>query len=102
MKEFLFKIKNKLNNLTVFDKINPHKYWNRLLFLFLSTLLILVIFSIYLLSQIKNQQIFQTIEIEKETPVWVNEKLFKNINEYFNSKNIEKIIESDHNIDPSL
>lgn len=100
MLEFLLKIKNKLKSLNSFENINPHKHWNVLVFLYMIILSILVILSIYFLSQIKNQQIFQTVDIKKESPKSVNEKLLKNITEYFDNKNKEGVFTSYE--DPSL
>lgn len=90
MKDTLIKIKNRLKTLTPFKKFNPHIYWNNLLYLFFLAILILLIFSFYLLYKIKNQQILQITPSVTETPSLINEKLLKKINESFDSKLIKE------------
>ena len=90
MQEILLKIKNKFKNLTIFEKINPHKYWNSLLYLFLIITSILIIFSFYLLYQIKNQQIFQVVSVKKEQLNLIDEKKLKEITESFESRSIKE------------
>jgi len=90
MKEFLLKIKNKAKGFSLFKKINPHQHWKRLLHIFSIFLLILIIFSFYLLYKIKNQQIFQATDKSVITPNLINEKLLKKVTESFDTKLIKE------------
>lgn len=92
MKEFLLKIKNiKITKgFILFKKINPHKHWKTLLHFFSILILILVIFSFYLLYKINNQQIFQATNKSVLTSSLINEKLLKRITESFDAKLIKE------------
>ncbi len=91
MEEFLIKIKNKISNLFSLKKENPHTHWNNLLFIFLFIYIILIIYSIYLLFKIKNEQTFQLGPEFTETPSLVNEKLLEKVNVFFNDKALKEI-----------
>jgi uncharacterized membrane protein len=86
MKDFLLSIKNRINNLFIFKKISPHNHWNNLLYIFFTITIILIIFSLYLLLDIKNQKTLQIMSELTEKPVLVDEKLFTKVNEIFNNK----------------
>ncbi|MFA6515134.1 MAG: hypothetical protein WCT42_02625 [Candidatus Paceibacterota bacterium] len=90
MKEFLFKIKNNIKNFAPFKKINPHIYWNNLLYIFSIILALLVLFSFYLLYKIKNQQIFQITPISVESQVFINEKILDKVTKSFDIKAIKE------------
>jgi|GEM_PF-1979347 len=90
MQESLLKFKNQFKNLTIFEKINPHKYWNILLYLFLIITILIVIFSVYLLYQIRNQQIFQVEYVKKEQANLINENKLKEITESFEFRAIKE------------
>jgi len=86
MYNLLIKIKKILIHLFYFKRINPHKHWGNLVRAFSFLVVLLLLFSFYLLYQVKNKQIFQ-IEIEKkETPNLINEKLLDKINKLFELK----------------
>ena len=105
MKEFLTKNKNKLKDfISSFKKSNPHTHWNNLLYMFLVITIVLIIFSFYLLYEIKNQQVFQ-IKTSSVQINLMNEKLLNSVNESFNNKLIkEKEIQDglDTYKDPSI
>ena len=82
MKKYLIKIKN----LTSFKKTNPHKHWMGLLYFFFTMIIILVLFSFYLLYKVKKQEVFQVAPSTIEPPALINEKLLKKVNESFNNK----------------
>jgi len=90
MKTFLLKIKNITKGLLSFRKINPHNHWKNLLHVFFILVIILIIFSFYLLFEIKNQQIFQITTKPVETTSLMNEKLLKKVTESFDSKLIKE------------
>lgn len=105
MKEFLIKIKNKLKSLIPFRKVNPHVYWNILLYIFFIIIIALILFSLYLLYEIKNQQIFQITSSSSQSSSLINEKLLNKVTESFNINLIkEKEIKNDINLykDPSI
>jgi len=83
MNEFSSKILNKLNDILSFKKINPHLHWRNLLYVFFIIMIVLILFSFYLLYQIKNQQIFQSTSTTTVTPNLMNEKLLNQINNSF-------------------
>lgn len=84
MKEFLKKIKHKLKALIPFRKLNPHTYWNGLLYIFFVVLVILIFFSLYILYEIKNQQTFEITPKSIDSPSLTNEVLLKKVTESFN------------------
>lgn len=89
MKESLSKIKNKIKNFVSFKKINPHIHWKNLLYVFSVIIIILIVFSFYLLYEIKNQQIFQITPPSTELSSLMNEKLLEKVNESFDIKLIK-------------
>ena len=89
MEEFLLKIKNKLKDFISFKKLNPHNHWKNLLYVFLVIIITLIIFSFYLLYQIKNQQIFQITPPSTGLSSLMNEKLLEKVNESFDIKLIK-------------
>lgn len=105
MKEFFEKIKSKLKSLIPFRKVNPHVYWNNLLYIFFLIVIILILFSFYILYEIKNQQVLQIAPMSQDVPSLINEKLLDKVNESFNNNSIkEKEIKNDIKSyrDPSL
>jgi len=85
--------------------INPHKHWILLLQFFSGVFVCLIIFSFYLLYEIKNEQIFQ---INKTVDIPVNiikEKTLKNVTDSLQErKAMQDSIKnnSSSRIDPSL
>lgn len=105
MKEFLLKIKEKIKSLIPFRKLDPHVYWNNLLYIFSIIVVFLIIFSFYILYQIKNQQIFQIAPVSTDTHSLINEKLLNIVNSSFDAKKAkEKEIQDglDSYKDPSI
>lgn len=89
MNETLTKIKNSVKDVIPFRKVNPHKYWNNLLYVFFGIIILLVIFSFYLLYKINNQQMIQIAPSNNKTPNLINEGVLNKIDEVFNSKEIK-------------
>ncbi|MFA6355185.1 MAG: hypothetical protein WCW65_02045 [Candidatus Paceibacterota bacterium] len=71
------RIKNLLKIIHNFFKINPHKHWNAFLYFFFILVSFSILFSIYLLYQIKSENIFQVKAKEQAGPVLLNESLLK-------------------------
>lgn len=86
MKEFFEKIKNKFKDIKPFKIVNPHAYWSTLLYVFFVIIIGLIISSFYLLYRIKNQQIIQISPEATEASSLINDKLFKQVNGFFESK----------------
>ena len=88
-----------------FFNINPHKHWNFLLYIFFILVTILIMFSLFLLYQIKNEQIFQVTVGQQENSMLIKESLLKNINDLYERK-AQKTGEINNNpspySDPSL
>ena len=90
MKEFLLKIKNKIKKFVPFKKISSHLHWKNLLYMFFVIITILIIFSFYLLYEIKNQQIFQVTPPTTGLSSLINEKLLNKVTESFDNKLIKE------------
>jgi hypothetical protein len=90
MKELLSKIKNKIKRGIAPKKTNPHIYWKNILYVFSFIVIILIIFSLYLMFRIKEQQIFQITPSVKDQPSLINEKLLKRVNEFFDYKQLKQ------------
>jgi type VI protein secretion system component VasK len=90
MKEFFSKVLNKLNGILSFKKINPHLHWRNLLYIFFMIMAVLILFSFYLLYQIKNQQIFQSAPTTALSPNLMNEKLLNEINKSFDIREVKQ------------
>ena len=88
-----------------FLKMNSHKHWNFIVRVSFFIIFILICFSLFLLYQIKNDQITDKNEIKKEPVVLIKEDDLEKIIKYFNEKN-NKSEEIKNNIfpysDPSL
>lgn len=66
--------------------LNPHKHWRVMLWLFSLITVLLILFSLYLLYQIKNEQIFQVVPTSNEGTTILKENLIKNVTETFDKK----------------
>lgn len=86
MKLSLPKIKLPKKNLQESNIINPHKHWGILLKVFFIVVLCLIIFSLYLLYQIKNDHIFQVNPTIEENNSSIKEELLKKVNDSFDKK----------------
>lgn len=105
MEKFLSKIKFELKSFLPFRKLNPLIYWNNLLRIFSVVIILLIIFSFYILYQIKHQQIFQITPVPTEESNLIKEKLLNQVNEIFeNKKTRAKEIQSELKVykDPSI
>ncbi len=105
MNNFLLKIKNTLKAIDDFFKINPHKQWVFLLYIFFISISILTLFSFYFLYEIKNEKIFQ-VKVEQEgKQSLLKEDLLKRTIDLFDKK-AQKEAEIKNNLstyrDPSL
>lgn len=75
--------------------VNPHKHWIRILWVFSSITVVLIIFSFYLLINIKNDSVFQVAPTVKEDNSAINEKLLNSITNVFDEKEVkEKTLKS--------
>ncbi|MFA6393235.1 MAG: hypothetical protein WCW54_04090 [Candidatus Paceibacterota bacterium] len=105
MNNFLIKIKKLPQIISNFLKINPHKHWMVLLYIFLISILILISVSLYLLYEIKNEQIFQITIEQDNNQTLLKEDLLKKTTETYNAK-AKRLIEMKKNFssynDPSL
>lgn len=91
MKNFIEKIKNSFTQKKSQDPhiINPHKHWIMMLVSFLVIGGLLIIFSLYILYKIKNEQIFQSTPSTSTNSSNLKENLIKQVSESFEKK-IEK------------
>jgi hypothetical protein len=104
MKETLKKILNKLKQFIPFKKMDPHNNWRNLLHFVFIIIILLIIFSFYLLYKIKNQKIFQVVPKSAQTEVLINEKLLEKVIGSFEEREFkEKEIKEGVNLykDPS-
>lgn len=86
MNNFFLKIKNTLKSLNGFTKINPHKHWVVLLSVFSVLVGLLILFSFYLLYQIKSDQIFKVkVEVEEKKSL-LKEDLLKKTKDLYDKK----------------
>lgn len=107
MKNILSKLKRSLSSHKKEGArfINPHKHWILLLQFFSIGVLTLIVFSVYVLYKIKNDQIFQTASVLLDNNKSIKEDLLKNVTESFKikSKNETEIINNPSSYpDPSL
>lgn len=80
MNNIVLKINNIKKAVNDFFKINPHKHWESLLYAFFILVSFLILFSLYLLYQIKNEQVFQVKVEQNEKQNLVREDLLRKIN----------------------
>lgn len=86
MTTFLEKFKSKNKPIHISSRINPHKHWKLLLRVFLITVLVLIVLSLYLLYQIKNEQIFKVKSVPVGQKNLLKEGLLKSVTESFDQK----------------
>jgi hypothetical protein len=90
MKNFLTKIKDSFKKKNIKAKtkspINPHRHWVLILRTFFIIVTLLIIFSLYLLYQIKSDRVFQATPVSKGNSSLIKESLLKSVTEYFDSK----------------
>lgn len=86
MNNFLLKLKIPNKNDSKYRTINPHKHWVYILYIFFVLLLCIIVFSLYLLFEIKNEQIFKDENHTKVEKSFIKEKTLKKVNESFDQK----------------
>lgn len=104
MQTYILKFKKFIKFFLKRKKINPHDHWKILLRIFLVLVGVLILFSLYLLFQIKNEQIFQIEVKHDDGTVLINQTLLKKVTESFDQKKaLEKDIEEGKRVyeDPS-
>ncbi len=105
MIKLLSKLKIKHKNVQNPDTFNPHEYWMILIRIFFVLLIGIIIFSLYLLFDIRNKKEFHPQVILNSNQILIKEDLLKNIKELFDNKvqKEEKIISNPTPyVDPSL
>lgn len=66
---------------------NPHHHWRILLVIFGICVVALIVFSLYLFYQIKNDEVFQASPIKSDArPSLVDETLLKKTTDFFTEK----------------
>lgn len=84
------KLKSNLKIIKNFLRMNPHKHWDFIMKISFFSIFILIIFSLFILYQIKNDKGPQYDENENKEPVAVvNELKLKTVNSYFDNKKIK-------------
>jgi hypothetical protein len=105
MNNFSIKIKNIFKSIDNFFKINPHKHWIFLLYVFFIIVSLSLLLSFYLLYEIKNENIFQVKIEQEEQQSLLKENLLKRTIDIYNKK-AQKEVDIKNNlstyIDPSL
>lgn len=91
MESYLNKIKNKTKGYFSFQKINPHKHWHNIIYIYSFIIVILGLFSFYLLYKVKKQEIFNVPPKPTESVVMINEKLLNKVQEYFAEKKLKEL-----------
>ena len=79
MNKYLIQLNNIAKSLKDLLKVNPHKHWKFLLYVFLILLVILVLFSFYLLYQINNEKVFQVKIDDGVNKIILNENVLKKV-----------------------
>ncbi len=87
MENILSKIKSQKK---ITHILNPHKHWIILLWVFGCIACCLIIFSLYLLFQIKNEQIFQVSPTVIEDQTLVKDKLLKSVSDSYTTKAVKE------------
>jgi len=82
MKNFILKIKSSFS----LNHISPHSHWKNILHIFSVLIIILILFSFYLLYEINREQIFKMSSVKVDQSTLINEKLLKKVTESFNNK----------------
>ncbi len=86
MNKIFLKIKNQLKIFNDFFKINPHRQWSFLLSMFFVLVSIVILFSLYLLYEIKNEKIFQIKIVKHEKGTLLKDDLLEKITDLYKVK----------------
>jgi hypothetical protein len=94
MNNFLLKFKSISKSINNFFKINPHKHWMFLLYIFFVLIGVLILSSLFLLYQIKNDRIFQVKLDQIGNKTLLKEDILKTVRDdsTYKSKTAETII----------
>lgn len=100
------KFLNKKSDINIHHRncISPHKGWYTLVWVVIFSGFMLIVFSLYLFSKIKNDTLFNVKEIEEVKTENINQKLLEKILDSFKQKelNREKLTNGEINFsDPS-
>lgn len=95
----IFKSSKQKSFITNPSTLNPHKHWVLLVRGLLIVVCILIIFSLYLLYEIKNEKIFQATPTETTKPITLKDDLLKKVTDSFYKKSQKS--ESINNTSPS-
>lgn len=77
---------NKSPNFRKHDTLNPHTHWKKLLTLFLFLMIGLIMFSLYLLYQIRTEQTFEVRPTNQDKPTLLKEDMLKDTLDSFTTK----------------
>jgi len=86
MIKFLSKLKNGSINIKSSQSINPHKHWMMLLSVFFILVSLLIVSSLYLLYQVRNEKISPTKATSGDKAVLLKENLLKSLTGSFENK----------------
>lgn len=86
MDKFIQLLKYKYVEICNFKKINPHKHWMFLIFLFIGIFLLIVLYSLYFFYKVENKQLSENLESTKKTPSLLQSKMLTDISNYFEVK----------------
>lgn len=90
MKSFIKKINNKIRISICFKTINPHRHWKGMLITFLVLITMVIIFDLYVLYRINNDEMYKIAPREDNYRASINESLLKKVNEQFDQKLIKE------------
>jgi hypothetical protein len=99
MSIFETKTKNLLKSFNDFFKINPHKHWVFLLYVFFTLISISLLFSFYFIYEIKNEKIFQAKAEQEAEQSLLKVDLLKKTTDLFNKKDLKQQ-EINNNLSP--
>lgn len=70
--------------------MDPHNQWKVLLSAFSIIVILMILFSFYLLYRIKNQKIFQIVPDSTKTEALINQKLLDRVAESFLNRELKE------------
>lgn len=105
MENLFKKIKSNISSPKKKAIINPHKHWIMIVKIFFAFFFLLLIFSLYLLYEIKNEKVFYVNTTIKPTQALLKDKLLEDISNSFEEKSKKSIDIKNNSIifgDPSI